>query len=251
MTPIIWSDQYLNVRNPDISILDVYCFLVFVDNSRYRSQSGPMAMVGASGGQAMMRPFGSGSSDEDPYSVAGSGSSGGSSGNGRPQKSARPADRPPKLPPRDNPPAAMFGPSLWAKPANPAQKKPQKKSGGDDPYYSGLRARIPNFVKSRKKKQQEKEAAFKQERDAAASAAAAANMMAQQSTQSMYGHFPQHSRLMQTSSAGNTSNPFWWHSRLYSGENGPPTSRFPDYNNFFHTKPRTVYNLYMRGFFAP
>ena len=28
----------------------------------------------------------------------------------------------------------------------------------DDPYYSGLRARIPNFVKSRKKKQQEKEA---------------------------------------------------------------------------------------------
>jgi hypothetical protein len=40
---------------------------------RYRTQSGPAP--------ASIRPFGSGSSDEDPYSVAGSGSSGSSGGN--------------------------------------------------------------------------------------------------------------------------------------------------------------------------
>jgi hypothetical protein len=40
---------------------------------RYRTQSGPAP--------ASMRPFGSGSSDEDPYSVAGSGSSGSSGAN--------------------------------------------------------------------------------------------------------------------------------------------------------------------------
>ena len=41
----------------------------------------------------------------------------------------------------------------------------------DDPYYSGLRARIPNFVKSRKKKQAEKEAKERQQQQAAAAAA--------------------------------------------------------------------------------
>jgi hypothetical protein len=40
---------------------------------RYRTQSGPAP--------ASIRPFGSGSSDEDPYSVAGSGSSGSSGAN--------------------------------------------------------------------------------------------------------------------------------------------------------------------------
>ena len=57
-------------------------------------------------------PFASGSSDEDPYSVAGSGSSGSSGGNGGNGRS-RSRDKPPKLPPRDN---ALYGPSLWAKP---------------------------------------------------------------------------------------------------------------------------------------
>ena len=41
----------------------------------------------------------------------------------------------------------------------------------DDPYYSALRARIPNFVKSRKKKQAEKEAKERQQQQAAAAAA--------------------------------------------------------------------------------
>merc|ERR1712176_1728337 len=34
--------------------------------------------------------------------------------------------------------------------------KKEKKKTGDDPYYFGLSARIPNFVKSRKKKQKER-----------------------------------------------------------------------------------------------
>ena len=94
--------------------------------------------------QPMIRPFGSGSSDEDPYSVAGSGSSGGSSGNSGGRVTTNPvtktSDRPPKLPPRDTPmPKAkirdIYGPSLWARPAVPAlenlKKTPKKSSGGN------------------------------------------------------------------------------------------------------------------------
>jgi len=102
--------------------------------------------------------------DEDPYSVAGSGgSSGGSSGKDR-------KDKPPKLPPRDNP-------------HYPQQARPNGKGGdydaldenafrklqstrnhnnnkdkshrNDDPYYCGLRARIPNFAKSKSKDKQD------------------------------------------------------------------------------------------------
>lgn len=76
------------------------------------SSSGNLAS-GSSSSQ-MNRPFAaSGSSDEDPYSVAGSGSSG-SSGNNVVGNRSRSRDKPPKLPPRD--PSAIYGPSLWAKP---------------------------------------------------------------------------------------------------------------------------------------
>jgi len=101
--------------------------------------------------------------DEDPYSVAGSGSSGSSgNGNSKPQR-----DKPPKLPPRDN---SIYGPQV-PKPdyeqqamdesrfrqqleaRNKQAKKPEKKH--DDPYYCGLRARIPNFAKSKAQKEKE------------------------------------------------------------------------------------------------
>lgn len=116
------------------------------------------------------RMVGGGSSDEDPYSIAGSGSSG-SSGNGNSRNrwvmsseewyrelqiillrsSSR--DKPPQLPPRDN---GIYG-ALWSNNAgNQQDKKDKKKQPGDDPYYFGLSARIPNFVKSRKKKQKER-----------------------------------------------------------------------------------------------
>ena len=109
---------------------------------RNRTQSGPVSIY--NGSQPMMRPFGSGSSDEDPYSVAGSGSSGGSSGNSGGRVSSNPgpkqSDRPPKLPPRDTPMPKnkirdIYGPSLWARPAVPAlanlKKTPKKSSGGE------------------------------------------------------------------------------------------------------------------------
>ena len=109
---------------------------------RYRTQSGPVSINNNS--QPNIRPFGNGSSDEDPYSVAGSGSSGGSSGNSRGRVSSNPvpkiSDRPPKLPPRDTPMPKpkikdIYGPSLWARPAVPAlanlKKTPKKSSGGN------------------------------------------------------------------------------------------------------------------------
>merc|ERR1739844_190454 len=100
------------------------------------------------------RMVGGGSSDEDPYSIAGSGSSG-SSGNGNTRNRSSSRDKPPQLPPRDN---GIYG-AIWSNNAGGQDKKDKKKQPGDDPYYFGLSARIPNFVKSRKKKQKERDAA--------------------------------------------------------------------------------------------
>jgi len=98
--------------------------------------------------------------DEDPYSIAGSRSSG-SSGKG----GDRSRDRPPKLPPRD---AAVYGQpipkpdyegqmamdeSKFRQELEKRNRRPDKKH--DDPYYCGLRARIPNFAKSQKQKDRE------------------------------------------------------------------------------------------------
>ncbi|XP_076030120.1 uncharacterized protein LOC143018549 isoform X2 [Oratosquilla oratoria] len=101
--------------------------------------------------------------DEDPYSVAASGeSSVSSSGRERNGK-----DRPPKLPPRDNahyphgvPNGKANGKGDYtAMDENAFRKlqstrnhsKDKKDRKYDDPYYCGLRARIPNFPKSKSK----------------------------------------------------------------------------------------------------
>jgi len=101
--------------------------------------------------------------DEDPYSVAGSGgSSGGSSGKDR-------KDKPPKLPPRDNPhyphQTRPNGKGDYDALDENAFRKLQstrnhnnnkdKAHRNDDPYYCGLRARIPNFAKSKGKEKQD------------------------------------------------------------------------------------------------
>ena len=74
-------------------------------------------------------------------------------------------DCPPQLPPRDNgiySGGQLQGPgTLWSNGSSSEEqtrrnKKTEKKKTGDDPYYFGLSARIPNFVKSRKKKQKER-----------------------------------------------------------------------------------------------
>ncbi|KXJ79709.1 hypothetical protein RP20_CCG028421 [Aedes albopictus] len=121
--------------------------------------------------------------DEDPYSVAGNG--GGSSGSsgfgasgsgmvgasrdhlmgggqgGQPMGQRR-SEKPPKLPPRDN----LYASHEMVKPdyddiedENRVKLQRGKSDKGkdnkkyDDPYYCGLRARVPNFVKSSKSKE--------------------------------------------------------------------------------------------------
>lgn len=133
------------------------------------------------------------SSDEDPYSIAGSGSSG-SSGNGNTRHRSSSRDVPPQLPPRDN----IYG---TVQPNNVWGDKREKK-GGDDPYYFGLSARIPNFVKSRKKKQKERDAA--------------------RARSSPPQNSSGHSSL--------PAHPFWWHNRLYTdNSSGPPATEPPGY----------------------
>ena len=102
----------------------------------------------------------------------------------------------------------------------------------DDPYYSGLRARIPNFVKSRKKKQQEKEAKERQQQQQqqqqhAAAAAGPGGLHAAAHSAGLYNP------------SGAASNPFWWHSRLYN-EGAHLNSLNPDGSNYQRT-PRMPY----------
>jgi len=98
--------------------------------------------------------------DEDPYFLKGSRSSGSSS------KGDRSRDRPPKLPPRDAiayghpmPKPDYEGPPVMeeAKFRQQFEQRNNKKADKkhDDPYYCGLRARIPNFAKSKQQKEKE------------------------------------------------------------------------------------------------
>merc|ERR1711913_278654 len=116
-------------------------------------------------------------------------------------------DKPPQLPPRDN---GIYG-AIWSNSSSQGQdKKEKKKQPGDDPYYFGLSARIPNFVKSRKKKQKER-----------------SRMMA--------GHGQNPADMSNVAPNSLPSHPFWWHTRIYPdnmgcrGENRPggPSSMMP------------------------
>ncbi|XP_067008896.2 uncharacterized protein exp isoform X2 [Anabrus simplex] len=111
--------------------------------------------------------------DEDPYSVAGSGNSSGSSGVGtgmvattreqllqqQQQLLQRRSDKPPKLPPRDNnyphdipkPDYDDIEEENRLKPFPSSRGKSKDNKKYDDPYYCGLRARVPNFGKSKSK----------------------------------------------------------------------------------------------------
>ncbi|KAL3289454.1 hypothetical protein HHI36_022878 [Cryptolaemus montrouzieri] len=115
--------------------------------------------------------------DEDPYSIAGNGSgssgSSGFAGNGNvaaareqlllqsQQHAQRRSEKPPKLPPRENMyPHDIPKPDYddhqeeesRLKPLSNSRKDKSKNKKYDDPYYCGLRARVPNFVaKSRTK----------------------------------------------------------------------------------------------------
>lgn len=127
---------------------------LYIPARRYRIQSGRVSRMN-NNNQPNMRPFGSESSYEDPYSVTGGGSSGGSSGSSGVRvtvnTATKPSYRPPKLPLRDAPrPATKVrhtcGSSLWARPAVPALTnltKTPNKSPGDS--YAIYRNYIVNY----------------------------------------------------------------------------------------------------------
>ncbi|RZF34634.1 hypothetical protein LSTR_LSTR012716 [Laodelphax striatellus] len=117
--------------------------------------------------------------DEDPYSIAGNGggSSGSSGGGGGVMQlphggqMMRRSDKPPKLPPRENGsngyphdiPKPDYddieeeenrignGHGLKSFATSRGRDKTKDNKKYDDPYYCGLRARVPNFVKSKGK----------------------------------------------------------------------------------------------------
>ena len=79
----------------------------------------------------------------------------------------------------------------------------------DDPYYCGLRARIPNFVKSRKKKLEEKA------KKDAQSSPAQAQLQAHPGQQRILPA-PTLNSMSGVQGGVTSTNPLWWHSRLYS-----------------------------------
>merc|ERR1719270_379801 len=141
----------------------------------------------------------------DNRRMVGGGSSD-SSGNGNSRNRSSSRDKPPQLPPRDN---GIYR-AIWSNNSQNHDKKEKKKQPGDDPYYFGLSARIPNFVKSRKKKQKER-----------------SRMMA--------GHGQNPADISGSAPNSLPSHPFWWHTRIYPdnmgcrGEPRPasPTSMMP------------------------
>merc|ERR550534_3122440 len=183
--------------------------------------------------------------DEDPYSIAGSGSSGASSGNGGQANgsggsggntggngSERSRDKPPKLPPRDNNGYSANG---MPKPDyehmddqrfQQQQMERGKQSKKDDPYYCGLRARIPNFAKT--KAQKEKEAA----RYAAAAAAQQAQPPAVPPSAATGGPLPPgHPMMWHRGYLDNvphhTAMPGYGHTGAGFARNGRPFERNP------------------------
>ncbi|PNF24214.1 hypothetical protein B7P43_G15850, partial [Cryptotermes secundus] len=105
--------------------------------------------------------------DEDPYSVAGNGTGMVAAAREQllqqqQQLLQRRSDKPPKLPPRDNTyPHDIPKPDyddieeenrLKPFPSSRGRDKAKDNKKYDDPYYCGLRARVPNFVKTGKSK---------------------------------------------------------------------------------------------------
>ncbi|XP_037081965.1 uncharacterized protein LOC119102625 isoform X2 [Pollicipes pollicipes] len=151
------------VKNDD-DLLNCPCWVLIINIVALDMLKGKL--MPASIPPAVSAPAGSRSRipipDEDPYSLAGSGGSSGSSG-----KQGR-SERPPKLPPRDTDRPSRRDNAEYGEDtddAEPAQnggvgglrarlqssrsknKKDRKK--GDELYYGGFQARIPNFAKSK------------------------------------------------------------------------------------------------------
>lgn len=162
--------------------------------------------------------------DEDPYSVAGNGSGSGSSGSSgfaglgggvaatreqlllqSQQHAQRRSEKPPKLPPRENIyPHDIPRPDyddhedtgrLKPFPSSRSKDKSKDSKKYDDPYYCGLRARVPNFVAKSKKDGGAaiaKRFSVSQQQQAVVAAAAAAQQQQQIGPVATNGHHPHH-----------------------------------------------------------
>ena len=86
----------------------------------------------------------------------------------------------------------------------------------DDPYYCGLRARIPNFVKSRKKKLEEKAKKEAQAKDSQRLLLQNQTQHPSQPGQRQILPAPTLSSMGGIYSGVTSTNPLWWHSRLNS-----------------------------------
>ncbi|TRY72070.1 hypothetical protein TCAL_05410 [Tigriopus californicus] len=194
------------------------------------SSASPTRPNGRHSSEPRKRFVASGSSDEDPYSLTPSGSSG-SSGKGNNSgrenggnSNGSSGENIPRLPPRDK---EYFGPQNWSKaqlrpdysddmdeenhtltksksrirPSRKSEEKRKHHESGDDPYYCGLRARVPNFGNGptgTTKKEGKKE---------------------RNSSKNAVRSPPPPSRsvpnLQNIAQLPGTAHPFWWHSRLY------------------------------------
>ena len=86
----------------------------------------------------------------------------------------------------------------------------------DDPYYCGLRARIPNFVKSRKKKLEEKAKKDTQPKESQHLHLTSQAQHPAQPGQQRILPAPTLNSMGGVHSGVTSTNPLWWHSRLYS-----------------------------------
>lgn len=199
--------------------------------------------------------------DEDPYSVAGSGGSSGSSGVGtgtngtgngtgmvaaareqllqqQQQLLQRRSDKPPKLPPRDNSyPHDIPKPDyddieeenrLKPFPSSRGRDKGKDSKKYDDPYYCGLRARVPNFVKSSKSK----DTAGRYPASALSVGASQPSSMVQQFHQYQAIHHPQ-------------QHPVMWHARSFDSGMDSEALESP-YNHIYGRLP-----IPTRGYIPP
>ena len=84
----------------------------------------------------------------------------------------------------------------------------------DDPYYCGLRARIPNFVK-KKKKSSDSSGSSKLSSKLTSSTTTASATSTSMMNLGVGGKSGQPQQV-------SSHHPFWWHSRLYSENPGHP-----------------------------
>lgn len=204
----------------------------------------------------------SGSSDEDPYSLTPSGSSGSSGGKGNNN-----GTREDRLPAQDK---EYFGPQNWAKQNNnqrpdysddmddentltkksnprsrPSRKSDDKRnklainsSSGDDPYYCGLSARVPNFAaKAQKAYQDQISSGYATSRTSNSKInnklQVPGGHPGQQQQNLMRSPLPSRSvpNLQSLAQLPGSGNPYWWHSRLYPQE---PHQGMGDLTNYHY-----------------